>query len=69
MGPYKIDKGIPAPSGRSHKYPFSGMEVGDSFAYQAEDHRKVLASVHAYARRFGQKFKVSKHHLRCWRLG
>ena len=64
----KVDKGIPLPS----KWPFSDMEIGDSFALP-ENVRRTTVSVAAmrYGRTTGKKFTVRKmpdKTFRCWRL-
>lgn len=62
---YKIEKGVPHVHGRRHSsgYPFSEMEVSDSFRLGSE--KEMLAAAHA-ARYFsarhlpGSKFSQSK---------
>lgn len=35
--PVDIERGVPIPITRHHKYPWESMEVGDSFFVSAED--------------------------------
>lgn len=77
---FKIEKGIlyeevkKSNRGKS-KYPFSKMEVGDSFVVcdYTEKKRSVMASqVSAYGKKYmnGAKFKCCNHNgkLRVWRV-
>jgi len=66
---YKIESGVPLPAsiGR-RKYPFDGMGIGDSFAFDADVCAKVRAAADAYGRKYGMKFTVAKAALRCWRV-
>lgn len=66
-----IEKGIPIPNsgaGRTPKYPWRTMEVGDSFF--AENVRNVSAMAAAAMRRTGLKFTVRKVEdgHRIWRV-
>ena len=71
--PYAIERGVPVPAqwGRSNSYPFSRMEVGDSFyvaaALEAEN---VRMASRKHGERHGQRYttrKVANGH-RCWRI-
>ena len=71
-----VESNIPAPSGRSG-YPFSAMEVGDSFKINAaagEDSKKAATSVGASARNYGKKHpskftvRLIDGGVRCWRV-
>lgn len=71
MANYEIEKGIPVfPRG---KYPFSRMEIGDSFLVPAEDGgakvRKVRSAACEFARRKSVKFTCLSVNggLRIWR--
>lgn len=74
MMKFEIDKNIPIPTVRRGGYliyPFSEMEVGDSFF--VDDLGKGTALRNAacnYARRHGKRFTVQaeKDGLRCWRI-
>ena len=62
---YVIDKNIPTP-GKASKYPFSDMEIGDSFLAPAGTERTVRAAAHKYV---GAKFvtRTVREGLRVWR--
>lgn len=64
----KIDKQFPIPV----KYPFAGMQVGDSFAVPPDVKRPAVTVA---AMRFGRKHdmrftvrQVADRALRCWRI-
>lgn len=69
---YKVEKGIAIPKkdsrGRPSKYPFSIMEVGDSFEVNSAAKVAPAASVHG--KKYGKKFIVKRHGdaYRCWRI-
>ncbi len=68
----KIEKNIQVPHEyprTSHKYPFSEMEIGDSFIIKS-NHRLVAAAAVMYAKRNNMKFSVRKFEggWRCWRV-
>lgn len=80
-----IDKHLPTPpptkGGRPRKYPFPGMEVGDSFAMplagemrDGEDHAavKLRSAVTQHTRKYGGKFTIRTDRkngvARCWRV-
>ena len=58
----EIQKGVPMPEAeaktrKNAKYPFKGMEVGDSFVTplkKDEDIEKAMVKVNANARRYGK---------------
>lgn len=55
---YQIDKDVELPStGRSSVYPFSKMEVGDSFLVATDDKRRA-ASLRACASTYAKKNSV-----------
>ena len=63
-----IDKHIPLPM----KYPFDGMEVGDSFLVPSHVNRTTVSVA---AKRWGEKHDVKftirmteDRKLRCWRI-
>jgi len=64
----KIDKQFPIPV----KYPFAGMQVGDSFAVPPDVKRPaVTVAAMRYGRKHGMKFtvrQVADKTFRCWRL-
>jgi hypothetical protein len=64
----KVEKGVPLPS----KYPFAGMQIGDSFAVPNEVKRQAVSvAAHSYGKEHGQKFTVRlmpDRTLRCWRI-
>jgi hypothetical protein len=53
---YKIDRGIPTPPQErwNKKYPFSQMEVGDSFAVKS---KSELSSAKSSARDYAERHK------------
>jgi len=64
---FEIRKNIPIPTvrkagGRSAKYPFRDMEVGDSFeeAMSDAEAKQVQRAAAAYARRNGVKFTTRR---------
>jgi hypothetical protein len=71
-----VEKDIPlAPwhtNGGKAKYPFKGMEIGDSFAVDAVPHSKVSNAARSWAQNHGGKFTVRKmpgtDSFRCWRV-
>jgi hypothetical protein len=66
---YKIEKGIPFQ--KRSIYPFSDMEVGDSFEVPEADGRKVRQAASIYAVNHGIKFscRIQKSRaIRVWRI-
>lgn len=79
--PILIEKGVPMPSGGRTRYPFSAMEVGDSFAVkdggttlkngETVVRNRVSSAAGVYSRRHpGMKFAIRKIDgmVRCWRI-
>jgi hypothetical protein len=69
---FKIEKNIPIPLHRG-KYPFSKMEIGDSFGFETEILMKVRTGSYSWMSRFGKgkRFLVKKTDKklgRCWRI-
>jgi len=70
-----VESGIPAPSGRSG-YPFSSMEIGDSFfvAADANANKKMATTIGAAARNYSKKHatkftvRLVEKGVRCWRV-
>ncbi len=64
----KIDKQFPIPV----KYPFAGMQVGDSFAVPPDVKRPaVTVAAMRFARKNGMRFtvrQVADKTFRCWRI-
>jgi hypothetical protein len=64
----KVDKNIPIPV----KFPFAGMQVGDSFAVPPDVKRPaVTVAAMRFGRRHGVKFtvrQVADKTYRCWRI-
>jgi len=64
----KIDKQFPIPV----KFPFAGMQVGDSFAVPPDVKRPaVTVAAMRFGRRHGMKFtvrQVADKTFRCWRI-
>lgn len=72
---YPIEKGVPLPDhqrrgSQNSRYPFPDMEVGDSFAFEEHEHRRVAQAAHAYKKRTGRGFTVRRVDGggRCWRI-
>ena len=72
---YEIEKNVPIPTipYEQRKYPWTEMEVGDSFFIKCNgvELRKIQVNISSCAKRFGpKKFTVKKHEdgLRCWRV-
>jgi hypothetical protein len=71
---YKIDKNVPikpkGSGGKSCKYPFDAMEVGDSFFLLKKNEALRARSAAAnYGREHNRKFtvRIFKDGYRCWR--
>ena len=76
---YEIDKGVPMPD-RPTRYPFAGMDVGDSFLIEVRGgrrqealvRRRVSAAASDYRRRHGASAKfdsrVTLDGVRVWRV-
>lgn len=71
---FKIESDVPAPSsrnGRSYKYPFAEMNVGDSFLISdGSGVEKIRYAASYYGSRNQKKFAVRKCDSghRCWRI-
>ena len=69
---YEIQKGIAVPEIESGpKYPFSKMEIGDSFAIHSRNVAKVKGGAYAYTKKNPSvKFSILPHDkaYRCWRV-
>jgi hypothetical protein len=71
---FKLEKGIPFVERQQYegsKYPFSLMEVGDSFEFEASIIIRVQSAACNAGKRGNMKFKahkVSKDKGRCWRV-
>lgn len=81
MGDFKIEKGVPVPSGRGNKnnrFPFLEMGIGDSFFVPITDtddftgarNRIAQAATHFKNRNAGYNFTTKKEEggVRCWRI-
>jgi len=75
----KIEKRIPIPSIKSGtqkvKYPWGGMDVGDSFLIKATDKLKMQANIMQSANRYKKDFphfkivtRSIKNGVRVWRI-
>lgn len=72
----KIEKNVAFPQGRRMKYPFSKMEVGDSFYVEGGDFKRsnsIANAANQYSRNHTNgtaKFATRKENngLRCWRM-
>ena len=72
---FKIEKGIPFPkcngAGKPEKYPWSKLEVGDSFLIAGQDARSVSPLTSAASKRHkGRKYSVRTVDggVRVWRI-
>lgn len=69
----KIDKGVPMPkpakTERPAKYPFSVMEVGDSFLVEGKTATAFAAQLQRAGRDYGRKFalRTVDGGIRVWR--
>jgi hypothetical protein len=63
---YKIEKNIPIPEKQTNQceYPFSDMEIGDSFLCKNNDKARL------FAKKFGYKVKTkqAKEGYRVWKI-
>ena len=65
----KIDKGIPISKlnrGKSTKYPWATMEIGDSFLLDAKNGSNTTISGKRYGRVFTQR--TTTEGIRVWRV-
>ena len=64
----KVEKNVPIPQ----KYPFAGMQVGDSFAVPPDVKRPAInVAAMRYGLKHGMKFTVRltpDRTYRCWRI-
>lgn len=71
---YQIEKNVELPNKFTQgvKYPFDQMEVGDSFAFNYEEEKRVSANAYNFKKNNpGRKFtvrKLSDAQGRCWRV-
>jgi hypothetical protein len=71
---FEVEKGIPLPTHSKLSnsiYPFSTMQVGDSFSLSIERHALVSQAAFGWSKKNpGVKFSVRKHGgaYRCWRI-
>lgn len=70
---YKIEKNISYPKKRDRKYPFSEMEIGDSFFVPHKDmkNKNVLSTAAFYhSRSENKQFRTQtvSDGVRCWRI-
>ena len=70
-----IDRNVPVPEragqrGPTEKYPWSQMEVGDSFVVGAERANTVRGCYVGAGKRLGRKFatRMGSEGLRVWRI-
>ena len=73
-----IEQGVPIPpegAGRGGFYPWREMEVGDSFAAELEEGKRVRAAASHAGVRLGLRFSVRRYEdedgvlrLRVWRV-
>lgn len=69
---YQIEKNIPISTKRADivKYPFSQMEVGDSFTVPIEERHKIAQSAFYFGKKNGKKFATRREidKIRVWRV-
>lgn len=67
----KIDKKVALPKASQRGvYPFTDMDVGDSFTVPLKNAKSARTAAYAYARRYGVKFTTRTSDgktLRIWR--
>lgn len=68
----EIEKNIPTPKKRSkwQKYPFSEMEVGDSFLVGIEKRNSISTTINHHKKRHGGDFtcRSVEGGIRVWRI-
>ena len=66
---YIVESGYEIPKERraSQTYPFSEMDVGDSFSFEKCDAPRVRNAASHDVRRSGKEYRVTVGLLRCWR--
>ena len=72
---YKIESDVPVPentSGRSSKYPWADMKIGDSFAFDKGSLQSLRNSAWSYTKRHnGVRFvfrQMGTDMWRCWKV-
>jgi len=68
---FKVEKGIPIPVARNvAKYPYEGMEIGDSFFVPNMSRVRMNGSVQHQQYRRGWKFsmRTESNGVRVWRV-
>lgn len=68
---YKIEQDVAMPRrkggpGRSPKYPFGTMEIGDSFEFHESEKKAIKKSSDSYGRSNSKKFAIRD--CRIWRI-
>jgi hypothetical protein len=67
-----IDNTVPIPikGNSAKKYPFGGMQVGDSFALPISEYSKLQRAAHSYGNWHKKKFTVRNEGetVRVWRI-
>lgn len=66
----KIDKGVPVPEKMGNKYPFSEMEVGDSFYVDGATPNQLQNAASYWRKKAGYKFVARRENegARIWRI-
>jgi len=70
MSEFKIEKGVSIPDVEP-KYPFSEMDIGDSFEFPKNLISKVRSAAYSFSSSRQTKFVVKKtinEAARCWRI-
>ncbi len=70
---YEVETGAPPPPPRScaRRYPFSKMEVGDSFVALLGDRMRIMSAAGYQRRTYGKAFtsrKINDTEIRVWRV-
>lgn len=74
MEKFKIEKNIPMPDSASSKYPFSKMEIKDSFLVGKLDAKNTIifrTTANNCGKKLKMKFSTKKIEggaVRCWRV-
>jgi hypothetical protein len=70
MSDIKIEKGIPAPRDRWHKYPLMEMEVGDSIWLPKPEGDKIRKAANMHGVRHNREYvsRSTDEGVRLWRI-
>ena len=65
-----VDKGVPIPDGNRKKYPWTDMEVGDSFLIPGARHGAAGSMIASRKKHVGHQYvcRMEDAGLRVWRV-